>query len=404
MKKAYTLITVLLPVLAIYSSPIRGFDLGTVVVLVFGVCCVLDFLLRNKGRFKISVPMVIVMLYTAVITMATIVEANTVYYSSESSIIMRTARFILMLFIMLFIATPSYFDYALFEKYLRRVTLFVSIYAMVQLLFYTVTGLKLINVFGATKQGVQFESTLEQYEVTYRPPSIFIEPSNVTYYIVPYLAISLFASFSEGKLGVRDKRRDLIDAIIISLGVVCTTSGQGAVVLGVVWSLWVIISVFKKGMAKNIKFFPILGVAALYLYNSDSFQYTIGRLNTSGTELSAIDARYAGYLAFDFLSRDTKIFGTGYGNYIEEIYYPSFADIMFCTGIVGLILVLVMYLMFFRKGCTFQKVLVILSFVVMMGGGIYTATYLCFYLPLLLFVFVDEEKRRKARNKKKVSQ
>ena len=121
MKKAYTLITVFLPVLAVYSSPIRGFDLGTFVVLGFGACCVLDFFLRNKSKIKIHIPLFIVMLYTAVITMTTVVESNAIYYSSETSIIMRVARFLLMLFIMLFIATPSYFDYALFEKYPRAV-------------------------------------------------------------------------------------------------------------------------------------------------------------------------------------------------------------------------------------------------------------------------------------------
>ena len=270
MKKAYALITVLLPVLAVYSSPISGFDLGTFVVLGFGVCCIVDFFLKNKWRFKVPFPLFVVMLYTVLVTVVTIIESNSMHYSSETSIIMRTARFVLMLVIMLFIATPAYFDYELMEKYLRRVTLFVSIYAMFQLLFYSVTGLKLINVFGATKQGVQFESTLDKYETTYRPPSIFLEPSSVTYYVVPYLVIALFASFSEGKLGERNKRRDLIDAIIITLGVVCTTSGQGAIAIAVVWSLWVVISIFKKGMAKNVKFFPILGVAAVYLYKSES--------------------------------------------------------------------------------------------------------------------------------------
>ena len=393
MKKAYALITVLLPVLAVYSSPISGFDLGTFVVLGFGVCCIIDFFLKNKWRFKVPFPLLIVMLYTVFVTIAAIIESNTVHYSSETSIIMRTARFILMLVIMLFIATPAYFDYELLEKYLRRVTLFVSIYAMIQLVFFTFTGLKLINVFGSTKQGIQFEATLEEYETTYRPPSIFLEPSSVTYYVVPYLVIALFASFSEGKLGERNKRRDLIDAIIITLGVVCTTSGQGAIVIAVVWTLWVVISVFKKGMAKNIKFFPILGIAAIYLYKSESVQYTIGRIDTNGSGMSAVDARYAGYVAFDLLSESSKIFGTGYGNYLEEIYYSSFADILFCTGCVGLALVLVMYMIFFYKGCTFQKILVVMSFIVMMGGGIYTATYLCFYLPLLLYTFIQKEKR-----------
>ena len=388
MKKAYALLTVFLPVLAVYASPIPGFDLGTFIVLIFGLVCVT---FANKtSKVKMPIALLLVLVYTAFSMVMAVVDTSGYSYSSTTSIILRTVRFIFMLVIMMGIGAPSYFDYELIEKYLRRLTLFVSVYAIIQLVFFDFTGLKLINVIGPTKVGVGFESQLGEYEVTYRPPSIFLEPSSVIYYILPYLSIALFASFSGNKFGERNKKQDFIDAVIITIGSLCTTSGQGIVAVTLVWSLWIVVSIFKKGYRKNLLISPIVIGVVLLLYFNGTFDFTLARIGIESDSMNAVDARVIGYTAFEQLSDLRKIVGTGYGNYREDIYYSSFADILFCTGYVGLILVLAMYIYLFIKGHTFQKILIVASFVIMLGGGIYTATYLCLYLPML-FCFPNGE-------------
>ena len=101
--------------------------------------------------------------------------------------------------------------------------------------------------------------------------------------------------------------------------------------------------------------------------------------------MNAVEARQGGYLLFDTLSGTYKVFGTGYGNYNDSVYYSSFAEIMFCTGYIGLVLVMLLFLGPLRKGSIFQKVLAVSCVLLMSGGGIYTASYLCLYLPLLVY-------------------
>lgn len=391
MKKAYALLTVFLPVLAVYASPIPGFDLGTFIVLAFGLVCI--SFANKTTQVKIPIALLLVLAYTALSMAMAIIDTESHNYSSTSSIIMRTVRFLFMLVIMLCIGAPSYFDYELIEKYLRRLTLFVAVYAVIQLIFYNITGAKLINVIAPTKIGITFDSQLSEYETTYRPPSIFIEPSSVTYYIVPYLCIALFASFSGNTFGVRNRKRDLIDAIIITIGALCTTSGQGIIVVVLAWTFWLVLSVFKRGNKKNLLLAPVIIIVVVYLYSSGALDFTLERMGINSDSQNAIDARMGGYMAFDQLSTLSQIIGTGYGNYREDIYFTSFADIMFCTGYIGLILVVSMYLHFFVKGHTFQKVMVVSSAIIMLGGGIYTATYLCFYLPLLMCRYSHKEKK-----------
>lgn len=389
MKKVYALLTVFLPVLAVYASPIPGFDLGTVVVLIFGLICI--SFANKTSKVKMPIALLLVLVYTAFTMIMAVVDTSGYSYSSTTSIILRTVRFIFMLVIMMGIGAPSYFDYKLIEKYLRRLTLFVSIYAIIQLVFFNFTGLKLINVIGPTKVGVGFESQLGEYEATYRPPSIFLEPSSVTYYIVPYLCIALFASFSGDIFGERNRKKDLIDAVIITIGAFCTTSGQGIIAITLAWSIWLLISAFKSSQRKNLWFAPLIFGIVIYFYTSGTLDFTLQRMGINSDNMNAVNARMGGYLAFEQLSDFTKIMGTGYGNYKENVYYASFADIMFCTGYIGLFLVVTMYLNFFIKGHTFQKIMVVTSFIIMLGGGIYTATYLCFYLPLLMCKYSQTE-------------
>ena len=374
MKKAYTLLTVLMPILSVYASPISWFDLGTFLVIIFACFCLID----KDAKFKTNAILLLLLLYTSLITLVNLFLPGNILYSDTFSIIMRLIRFVFMLTIMIGIGFSSYFDFDLIIKYLRIVTLIVAIYAIIQLLFYYATGLKLINVFGPTKQGISFDSVLGEYEVTYRPPSLFLEPSNVAYFVMPYLCYSLFHKYADNK----EAKQCYVDAIIVSIGVICTTSGQGLLCLFTLWTIWLIYYVFsRKNAFIIIVFVLVMGM----LFSNERVLYGLDRIFAlDSDELSAVDARYQGYTAFGNLSMIFKLFGTGFGNYDENIYYSSFADILFCTGIIGLVFVLALYTLCFVQGKLYQKVLVFTSILLMFGGGVYTASLLCFYLPLLL--------------------
>ena len=381
MKKAYALLTVLLPILSVYASPISWFDLGTFCVLVFAIFCLVDV---NNLKFSMSKYLVWILVYTIATTGINLFIANTKLYSEELSVIMRTARFAVLLVIMLGIGYGSYFDFALIKKYLRVVTLIVAWYAVAQWLFFNVTGAKLINVFAPTKQGVEFESALSKYETTYRPPSLFLEPSSMAYYVMPYLCYTLFRPFVDKK----DSKQAYIDAGSITLGVICTTSGQGMLCVLAVWAIWVLRYLFTNRAKKGVPVLIAVVIIAIAVFATERVSFAFERIFTKDVAGSAVVARYHGYKEFMKLDSAYAIFGTGYGNYDENIYFSSFSDLLFCTGLVGFLSVLFMYLRFIRKGCFYKKALAIVSLILMAGGGIYTATLLCFYLPLF---FVKEE-------------
>lgn len=371
-KKVYAFLITFLPMLAVYISPIPGMDLGTFVVLFYGVYCFF-----RKPRFWNSPSFLVLILYTLLITVLNLISA-TKMYSDTFTVVMRVMRFVIMLIIMIEMGYSNDGDETELFQYLRFFSVFVAVYAILQLLFFQITGLKLINVFGSTKQGVQFNSELGKYEAAYRPPSVFLEPSSVTYYIIPYICMALFLDFDSKK----EKQRNFFYALIITFGVICTTSGQGVIALAVIWALWLLKELFRGHFGK---IFIIVSIVAgvIWLTSGSILEFTFGRI-TETEGLSAVEAREIGYKTLKDLDTFHMFFGNGYGNYIESIYYSSIADILFCTGYVGLVLVGIFYIsIFFRKSLC-QKVMVIATVILMLYGGVYTATYLCLYIPFLV--------------------
>ena len=374
--RVYELLITFLPILAVYKSPIPGVDFGT-------FCALFSFPFTNKHiKFYSNKVFWLLLGYVLLDTVFNLL-GHTEHYSTTTSILMRTFRFLLMMTILPGIDREKNFDIHFFLKCLRWVTLFVCIYAILQSISFHFTGYKLINVIAPTKQGVVFHNSLRQYETIYRPPSIFLEPSAVTYYIVPFLCFCLFEPNYE--LYVNSKS-GLRDAIIITIGVLATTSGQGIVVLGCLWLLFIFnLLISKKNNNKTFKIIIVI-TGVLTISTWSVVAYSIGRIfNTSG--MSAVDARIVGYATLSQLNTMQKIFGSGFGNYIETIYYSSYADILFCLGYVGLALNCIYFGTLFKNGMLFQRALVIVLVILMGSSGIYTATYLCFYLPLIVYSF-----------------
>ena len=363
----YTLLTITLPVTSIYVSPFPGIDFGTMCILLFSI-----LMLINMPSIKLDSYLIVLLAYFFIITIPLIIGITTNNYSSTSSVLNRLFRFILLVIMMIGFGYTTYFDEKKYTKALRVASLIVASYAIIQAVTFYFFRFKLRNIFGTERGGAVFSTSLGEYETVYRPPSFFLEPSGVSYFLTPFLCYVLFR-----------KRKmsgwDILSAMIITLGIVVSTSGQGLFIIAICWGIWGL----RQMRSQRITGLLIILICSFLFLRSYDLNYTISRITTN-EELNAVDARSGGYELVKELPGNSIVFGTGYGNYVESIYYSSFAEILFCTGIVGFLIVLLFYLSLFIKGSLFQKVLVISSLVLMAGGGIFTPTYLCFYLPMLL--------------------
>lgn len=388
-KKAYTILIVCFPILSIYRSPISAVDLGTFLMCTLGA--IVLFLKRGEIQYKKIILSLII--YVMTITIISIFSAP--LYASTFSILVRMFRLVILLGIFMF-CDKEYFDLNYGMKLLQKITIIASIYLILQFLIYTVSGYILPSFIpGLTKlEGIAYRSTLSAYARFYRPTSFFLEPSSFVYFASLMLVCSLFL---ENYFVLEYKE---ITAVLITIAILLSTSGQGFIVISVTWGVWCVSFLFHGNLNRKrmIKIFGVLiGIITIIpvIMRSEIVNRTLGRIFVEDpNSMSAIDARSGGYEMFNSLSIFRKIVGMGFGNLPDNVYFSSIADILFTLGIIGLFIVLVLYFDLFLHGKLFQKMLCVVSIVLMVGGGLFTATYLLFYLPFITCRRFSKEKYR----------
>jgi len=252
---------------------------------------------------------------------------------------------------------------------------------MLQALFYYMFGVTLPSrLGGSTNTGIVSKIG--------RLHSFYSEPAELTYSIIPFICCRLFS------VEELDYKMCLKDALIGTLAIVISTSSQGIVVTALLWAIWIAFSSPRKN-AGMIKLLGILGILVV-VFASFKFglvDYTLDRLDFS-KEGTAFSARNSGYTALSLQDGFEKLFGVGYGNYInknlyglniwgENVYFSSFAVYLFTTGIIGTILFYSQLILCCGRNKRLINVLVIVFFALSIGGSPAAAKYLPIYLSFI---------------------
>ncbi len=361
----FIFLCVFLPILSSYLSPIPGVDFGTFLVLVFTPY----MLCAGKWKFHLPLLLVVVLIYTFFCTIYALL--GTEFFSTPTSIVTRTGRFLFLIIILIGRGIPSFYEENKFIRFLGKVSIIVAAYAIIQYIAYYFTGIRLPNIFfsAAKPKPTMFVDIIAEY----RPASFLLEPSHASYYLTPYLCCTLF------KKELKKEKNNMLKSFLITLGILCTTSGQGLIIVAICWGIWL----FREFKSFNFRRIIVIAVFGVLLLLNFDFSYTINRMTTT-EELNAVDGRMGGYNLISKMDVSELIIGKGFGNYDETVFYASYADIIFCTGFIGLILVVLMFLSFFIKGDFFKRVLILCFLVLMGGSGIYSATFICFFFPLFV--------------------
>lgn len=389
-KKIYTFLIIFFPILSIYRSPIASIDMGTFLICITGVAIALN----KKWVIELQRKLLPLILYVVIITSISIFSVS--LYAPSTTVLTRMLRFVILLGIFSF-CNKDYFDFDYGVHLLQKVTVIASVYLIIQFLVYNASGYILPNFIpGLTKaQGLTQSNVLSEYANFYRPTSFFLEPSSFVYFAALMLVCSLFL---QEYVEIWNKN---VTAILITVAIIFSTSGQGFIVVAVTWGCWFLKLLIQRSI-NRIKIIKIIGVFVLMLIivpiimRSEIVENTLGRILVEDpNEMSAIDARSGGYDMFKNLSSFRKIVGMGFGNLPDNMYFSSIADILFTLGIIGLLIVLVLYLKLFIHGRLFQKMLCVVSMILMFGGGLFTATYLLFYLSFIVFHRFAKENYKK---------
>ena len=278
-------------------------------------------------------------------------------------------------------------------KYAVNICKIACVFIILQFVLYSLFGyhLRLIPV-NLLLEGSDMWIERVYYGISpgerYRPSGIFLEPSHFFLYSFPVMAILLLSPKLE-----KDR---LYTVCLISIAMICTTSGMGVLVVVALWAVYLILYVNRKTKKLNLKqilslrtiLLIIVGlVIVVFVYHYvPIINETINRIliNEAGQSL-AIDGRVR--LANMLISKMSKkeiFFGTSVVSDSIDFNLSGFHSTLYRFGVIGIILTYWFYGrgLFVLEGGFFYMTIIIL--IVSFFSAHTHGTFYMFYYALFL--------------------
>ena len=239
-------------------------------------------------------------------------------------------------------------------------------------------------------------STIVSPTGLFRPSAFFLEPAHFSRYCVIALASLLFPNI---------EKPFNIKTVIITVALLLTLSGFGIMLTALVWGLYLILGegrYSRKNIGRN--FLILIGALMLVLlvfFVSPSFQSAVARFTGSEGD-NAIYGRLGNYYVFvQYLQGFSQIWGMGYKNLplrgMTDVthYFTGILELMYCQGIVGTILFVMLYILMMLKAYVDKLmlpfVIMIISLVFIIGSSYFSPLNILIYVP---FVFKTDYSRK----------
>jgi len=346
-----TSIIVLLPVLNIYSSPISGVGVGDIAI----ACCVpyLAYIFI-KNKVVLNKCCYALFLFYLYCILTTFINVGINGYDLKDA---ATRLLVLSFYVVTILLITSTCSFNIEEGF-KLYSIMAVVIALIVLaqtiafkffnknLYFLIPGLSYNQSSLAT-----YDLYVAQYDAMYlysfRPTAIFLEPSHIALYLLLPLYYLLNRQIISHK--------QWVIIVIISIGVVLSSSGTGYLVLLIAWGLFIIkVLINNKNAGTSLTIIGLTIVAIIVISATPYFETILFRLRDfgSGSESSINVRLLKGFSLFGRLPIMQQLFGMGCGTYnsfvqllhkagetIESYEYMSSISYILCsTGIFGAIL------------------------------------------------------------------
>ncbi|MBL4936338.1 hypothetical protein JK636_11255 [Clostridium sp. YIM B02515] len=376
----------LLPIMHAYQFLNFPVSIGEVFLLMAFII----YLLKNKIKFEnntinsINRGNILFLLF-ALLTLIFYKIAGTNYFDSIEfikSFIRLAYHSILLIFLFKRIDSKKFFDI-----YTKLATIF-TLYLFLQLVLHYIFAKDIGAITIKNKMWIE-QASLYASGILYRPASLFLESSWYAIYLAPILAFNLII------------KCNLKVSILLTLGLVLSTSNFGFIFTFVCWGYYFIINITKINRI-IIGSIPII-IAIVVLPKIQLISDTIYRLKSLGS----LNGRFlAGVDIYKQLPLIKKIFGVGFAN-VQNYTTYNFLDIhlseraeymstliyLLCTfGIIGLILYLRYFCNYLKYLSKRSYIFLILTFLLLLfDSAMLMPQYVVYFMTLNMSVLLDKK-------------
>ena len=308
----YTFLLIIFPL-------INSYDLiGVSPVLLFSVLEMILVMLWRQNRTIIRLDRRIVIYLAYMLLSATI----GILHSEQNSLYTLGIKIFLYVitFFVFYVFSWQIIDFEYAIKLYVRISVILSVLVIIQFVFSLLgRGFSLVPPgLPLAGENVVSSDTIRSAQMTNnRYSTFFLEPAHQCEYILPCLAVLLFRD------SYKKKGKNLLRAMLITIGLFCTTSSIGIFASIILWIYFSVVLIRRRDASWMIYLLIIVPLFLLIFSFFMRFEYIrtniVARLavldirNTTRTE-GFRRIRY-GWLCFGELGVMQKIFGAGYKNF-----------------------------------------------------------------------------------------
>lgn len=363
--KIYILSGLLLPILFLYSLPIKGFTVGDL-FLVLSIA--LMFATGNVK--KISYPFLILITSLVFNTLSVFLIK-----SFSMSTLLTSLRYFVYLFYIVLLPNCENFKSFATTSYLNIVKI-CMFYLFLQTMVLKVTGFCLPGVLTFARLT---DSSLADYQSAVmiqnsgRCMSLFGEPSHYSIYVLPSLALCLFYSNTSHKY---------LMSLLISASIILSLSFTGVLVMALIWLVFLLKTMHRSGFSIQILLFVFFSfIVAIVLFSTTKAgSYLINASNFK----SQSGGRFEGFKYVFTLKQSFfgLLFGNGMDDIGEKIYLASWPRIIYYFGYFGFVIYLLIFL-YFAKIWKLGGIIMLITIILMIGTEF---TFGPLFIPYVVFI------------------
>lgn len=312
-----SILILLLPLIKYYQLPVIGISVETIFKIIIFIFCLLivTFTQKDKKDFNLKKSSLYFKLFCSWLIIITFIfEAftNINIYNENSNYTYNTFIMLIPTILSLSIILEGRIrSEHFFKTYEKFVMVIVIIYLIQYCLFFFGQYISFkIPIFDYADSYAYLEPYI--FGMTPQPTSLFSEKAHLCEFLLPYVAICLYS---------KKYNKNIIKAILISIIIISTISGNGIIALLIEWITYFLLF-GKIKSAHRLLMICIFPIILLVIYN---YLLTIPAFNRMSKELfvnttgkyTQTKADYRVYRGFDYyfkLPPLEKITGVGYSH------------------------------------------------------------------------------------------
>ena len=332
----YYMLIALIPVFTMYKVPFIGISMASIIFMITGSYVILGYSYRINS-YKLTLILLWGLYYLWVIT------------KSEMASQITSVFMILHLFEIM----RRKDSHDILRRTVESVSVLAFFVVSIQYFFHLITGFHIPMIFmpfctdsvKATYSDLII-SGFSPISMMYRPSAFFLEPSHYTQYCI----FGLLSCMCREKTRVNFR-----NAVIITAGIIITTSGMG---IALSFSLWIWKYIFdqKTPITKRLKQTIIasfgMGVVFAVLMLIPNFSRAIIRIFDTKSSIGSITGRTLAWkVVFEGKELTDLVWGYGDAALTQKYYLTGLMKVLYSYGVIGFCLLIVAIIaVFLRAG------------------------------------------------------